>query len=419
VSRLSYRFSVEQTERDRRRQYLAAILSRKEEAAEIRAFGLAGHLRRRHDGLYQERIDDLRVMVRRRLRLGLGGAVVVWLLNAGAVGLLLWFVSSGRLGLAEAGAAASAILLFAQRLGTLATSAGSLFESSLFIEDFTTFVDAMPAITEQRGTAVPPRVFQELTVDDVSFTYPSRQEPALEHVSFRIRRGEVVALVGENGSGKTTLAKMLAGLYQPSSGAVRWDDVDLRTCDPLLVQDAVGVIFQDFVKYHLTARENIAYGRPRWDGDDDPARIRTAAEKASADAFLSSLRNGYETQLGAQYWGGSELSIGQWQRVAMARAFYRDAPFLILDEPTAALDAQSEADLFESIRDLYAGRTVLLISHRFSTVRSADRIVVLESGRVIEEGSHASLMALDGTYARLFRLQADAYLDGSDAETGS
>jgi ATP-binding cassette, subfamily B, bacterial len=414
TSRIGYRFSVEQTERDRRRSYLASILSRKEEAAEIRAFGLAGYLRNRHDALYAERLRDLREMIARRTRLGMLGGLVNSVLNAAAMAMLVWFVSTGRLSLAEAGAAAGAILLFAQRLGALAGGAASLYESSLFIEDFTTFVEAMPVIEQQRGSEVPPERFDVLTVDDVSFSYPSRTQPVLSNVSFTINQGEIVALVGANGSGKTTLAKMLAGLYEPSSGAVRWDGADLRTFDPELVQNSVGVIFQDFVKYMLSAKENITNGRPEVERPD--SALKDAATRASADEFLSELKHGYDTQLGAQYWGGSELSIGQWQRVALARAFYRDAPFLILDEPTAALDARTEADLFDRIRELYQGRTVLLISHRFSTVRSADRIIVLDRGRIIEQGTHNDLMRTGGTYANLFTLQAKAYESGGDFE---
>jgi ATP-binding cassette subfamily B protein len=414
ASKVVYDFTVEQTERDRRRDYLSFLLTRKEEAAELRAFGLAEPFRRRYETLYAERIAELRVVVRRRLRFGLAGGLVTSILTAGCIAVLVGFISSGRLGLAEAGAAAGALVLLAQRLQILAGSSGSLYESSLFIEDFTTFVDAMPVLRQRRPTGVPPAGFDVLRVEDVSFTYPSRSQPALDNVALEIRRGEVVALVGANGSGKTTLAKLLAGLYAPSSGAVRWDGVDIAGYDPGLVRASIGVIFQDFVKYMLSARENVAAGR--WERHDDLDAVIEAAQRAAAHDFLEDPDRGYETLLGTQFFGGSDLSIGQWQRVALARAFFRDAPFLILDEPTAALDPRSEADLFDNIRRLYRDRTVLLISHRFSSVRSADRIYVLDAGRIVEQGSHDELMAAGRLYAELFTLQAGAFLDPSSSD---
>ena len=415
-SRVAYRFSVEQTERDRMRDYLTFLLTRKEEAPEIRVFGLGDMLRERYRWLYDQRIIEMRRLTRRRMKLGLIGGFATSALTGATIALLVWFVTSGRLDLAEAGAAAGAIVLLAQRLQTLATSSGSLYESSLFIEDFTTFVEAMPAIERSRSTTVPPEGFTELTVENVSFCYPSRRTPAVDSVSMRVGQGQVVALVGENGSGKTTLAKMLAGLYTPTGGAIRWDGVDISTYDPALVQASVGVIFQDFAKYHLSARENVVFGR--YARQDEEALVE-AARRSGAHSFLESLPAGYETVLGPEFFGGSDLSVGQWQRVALARAFFRDAPFLILDEPSAALDPRSEAELFERIRGLYRGRTVLLISHRFSSVRTADYIYVLNGGRMVEEGTHDDLMRQNGLYAELFTLQADAFTSSTADTPGS
>jgi ATP-binding cassette subfamily B protein len=248
-------------------------------------------------------------------------------------------------------------------------------------------------------------------VNGVSFSYPTATDPAIRDVSLGIRSGEIVALVGENGSGKTTLAKLLAGLYRPATGTITWDGIDINSVDAAQLRSGIAVIFQDFARFHLRARDNIGLGRV--DAIDDLDDIREAARHANADEFLSSLPNGYETILGPEFEGGSDLSIGQWQRVALARAFFLQAPFVILDEPTAALDPRAEHDLFERIRGLLAGRTVLLISHRFSSVRNADRIYVLQSGRVTEAGTHDELMGVEGHYAELFRLQAAAYLAGS------
>lgn len=409
ASRVVYEFAVVQTERDRRRSYLFQILSRKEEATEVRSFELAEFFRERYNRLFDEKIKELRRVVRRRLVLGLVGGLMTSFLTAGTIALLVWFVTSGRMALAEAGAAAAAIVLLGQRLQALGSSAGSLYESALFMEDFTDFVDTLPTVRSARGVGTAPKSFSTLTARDVTFTYPSRSEPSLRGVSLEIERGQVVALVGENGSGKTTLAKVLAGLYTPESGSVSWDGTDLATCDPAQVRDGIAVIFQDFVRYFLSAAENIGVGRH--DRYDERQRIVDAAREAGADSYVSSLKEGYDTKLGPQFLGGSDLSVGQWQRVALARAFFRDASFIILDEPTAALDARAEYELFESIRTLGAGRTVLLISHRFSSVRSADRIYVLDKGLIVEDGNHDELMSKGGLYAELFTMQASAYTD--------
>jgi ATP-binding cassette, subfamily B, bacterial len=260
-----------------------------------------------------------------------------------------------------------------------------------------------------------PRRFERLVAEDVSFTYPESHRPAVDGVSVEIGAGEVIALVGENGSGKTTLAKMLAGLYRPESGRIRWDGVDLADVDADELRDSIAVIFQDFERYLLPARENIGLGRS--ESIDDIDAIRAASQRADADRFLADLPEGYETMLGREFAGGYDLSIGQWQRVALARAFFRDAPFVILDEPTAALDARSESQLFDRMRELLDGRSVVLISHRFSSVRNADRIYVLHDGRVVEHGAHDELMAADGLYAELFTLQARAYLDTKSTQT--
>jgi ATP-binding cassette, subfamily B, bacterial len=408
---LMFRFQHRTTEAERRRNYLYMLLSGKDAAKELRAFGLEAFLRGRFDRLYDEHLAELRKVARRRLRVSLLGNLATSVVLGGIVAVLLVLALDGRIGLTDAGMAAGAVFVLGERLMNAVFSAGMLYESSLFIEDFTSFVAMAPEVEARRRRDLAPSGFRRLRVEDVSFTYPSAATPALTEVSMEIGAGEIVALVGENGSGKTTLAKLLCRLYLPHGGRVLWDGVDTATVDPDELRRSVAVIFQDFLHYSLPASENVGMGRHQ--RIDDAEAIRGAAAHAGADEFLARLPAGYETVLGPEFEGGHELSVGQWQRVALARAFFRDAPFIILDEPTAALDARAEHELFESIRTLCRGRSVLLISHRFSSVRSADRIYVLDEGRVAESGSHGELMALGGRYAELFTLQASAYLSPS------
>jgi ATP-binding cassette subfamily B protein len=414
ASRVLYRWSVAQTQRERRRDYLQFLLTRKDEAKEVRAYGVGAVLRGRYEELYDARIADLTTTVRRRLRLGLLGALATSALTGAALGLLVWMVSARHLNLAGAAAAAAAIVLLGSQLQSFASGVGQLYESSLFIEDFNSFVASTPrflasgpAPPEDHSRAAPPARFEVLRAEDVSFTYPSRTATSLSGVTVEVRAGEVVALVGENGSGKTTLAKILAGLYRPQTGRVTWDGVDLRGFDPTAYRERLAVLFQDFIQYQLTVHDNIGLGR--WQRHDRLDLIEEAARRAGAASLVDDLPGGYAALLGPEFAGGVDLSGGQWQRLALARAFFRDTPFIILDEPTAALDPRSEAELFDHVRSLFRGRSVLLISHRFSSVRNADRIYVLRRGRVIEEGTHEALMAREGEYAELFRLQAASF----------
>jgi ATP-binding cassette subfamily B protein len=404
-----FRFFWTQTPRDRERNYLGGLLTDREAAKEVRGFGLAAYLRRRHDRLYDERIAELRRVARRQLRFSLVANLGTGAVLGGTLLLIAWLTLSGRVPLSQAGIAVAGVAVAGGRLAMAGWAAGSLSEAALYLDDHARFLGLLPAALAARAAAPAPRGFERITVEGVSFTYPAGSAPALIDVDAEIRAGEVVALVGENGSGKTTLAKLMAGLYAPTGGRISWDGTDIAGVDPDELRRSVAVIFQDFQRYHLPARDNIGLGRHDAAGDLDA--IRRAARQADADGFVAALPDGYDTMLGPEFTKGTDLSIGQWQRMALARAFFRDAPLVILDEPTAALDPRAEHELFERIRALLAGRTVLLISHRFSSVRAADRIYVMDGGQVAESGTHAELMAAGGQYAELFTLQASAYLE--------
>lgn len=409
VGQALYRFAVEQTPTDRERTYIQTLLVDKDPAKEIRAYEMGWFFRTRFAALYERRIQALRLLVRKRTAQGVLGGGLTAVVSGGVLGLLIFFVSDGQVSLAGAGAAAAALILLGTQLQGLASGVGQLYESALFIQDFNNFVqvELAPGTSRFTGTAPPPPYIGHLSVRDLTFTYPSRSEPSLRGVDMDIGPGQVVALVGENGSGKTTLAKLLAGLYLAQEGSISWAGQDLAATDITEVRKRVAVLFQDFVKYFLSARENISLGR--WERADDDLAVRQAALRSGAHDFIEKLPRGYETYLGPQFFGGSDLSTGQWQRVALARAFFRDAELVILDEPTASLDPRAEAALFAAVRELFAGRSVVLISHRFATVRLADHIYVLEAGRMIEHGDHDELMAGNGIYAELFTMQASAF----------
>lgn len=460
ISRAVYEFMLEMTPNDRKRNYVLGLLTSRDPAKEVRAFGLAGYFREVYERLSDERIARLREHLRRRAGLSFLGSAGSAVATGITVGLLIWLITSGHIGLAAAGAAALAAFQLGIQLQGITTSGGLLYESALFIDDLEAFLALLPRLKAARPQAPAPQGFEKIEVRGAHFTYPTTSAPpsppaangarrrgvakagmplrrmgpmmflgsrggaadgegarrphALKGVSMELARGEVVALVGENGSGKTTLAKLISGLYTPDQGSVRWDGVDVSQVDPDQLRAQITVLFQDFARYWLTARENIGVGRV--ERMDDQDAIAAAARNAGANRFIEDWPEGYDALMGPIFEGGKDLSVGQWQRMALARAFFRDAPLVILDEPTASLDARAEAELFERIRTLFKGRSVLLISHRFSSVRSADRIYVLKEGEIVEHGSHEELMAIGGIYAELFNLQAAAYLDSGVPE---
>jgi ATP-binding cassette subfamily B protein/ATP-binding cassette subfamily C protein len=405
-ARMRYQVSYELGVRRRRKLILADLMADRRAAAEVRSFNMRDFLLRSYDVLAAyERGVRLRLARRQSLvRLagdaagGLGIGIVYL-----ALGVL---VAAGWIGLPAAGTAVLSIGLAVSALSGLLLTANQCYESGLYVNDYLTFCQQAERATSTTpaGVQPAPEGFSVIRTSGVGFTYPGMDKPALTDVSIEIRRGEVVALVGENGSGKSTLAKLLAGLYEPGGGEIRWDERSIADMDREELRDRIAVIMQDYNRWPMSALENITMGRPR-----DDQLLATATAAAGADRVIDSLSDGYDTPLDRRFRGGIEPSGGQWQRIAAARGFYRDSDLLICDEPTASLDARAEHALFEMIREHSAGSTVLLITHRLASVRYADRIYVLDHGQVVEHGDHDTLLASGGLYAELYTLQASAY----------
>jgi ATP-binding cassette, subfamily B, bacterial len=414
-ARMGYAAMVAWWDTNRRIWMISDLLADRNAAAEIRAFTAQPFLL----GRYRQLTTALE---RSQIRLGLAqtGTQLVGRALSGVgtvaayatLGVLLYV---GATPLAVAGAAVVAIQSGRSQLSRAVLAVNRLYEQNLYVMDYAAFLTGAADRIRTAGRTTAPRDPRVITVEGVSFGYPGQDGPAVAGVSLTIRRGEVLALVGENGSGKSTLAKLLAGLYTPQAGRVRWDRVDLADADLDSVRDRVAVVLQDPVRWPLTARHNVTIGRPDHP-DLNGDRLDRVAAAASADTVVAELPYGWDTLLSKKFVNGHDLSVGQWQRVGVARALYRDAPLLICDEPTAALDARAEAAVYESLQRLAAGRTVVLITHRLASVRHADQIAVLHRGRLIEHGNHDQLMTLGGHYAELYTLQARAYQDGAAVE---
>lgn len=405
-ARLQYDFVYGETAAERERLYLRDALTSRSEGKEIRLFGSRRLLIDRHEELQAARLRQVSVLVRKRLANALLGTVALAVALVGVFAVIAIRARDGDIELANAAVAALTAQQLASRLQTVISGIANLHESTLFLADLTEFIKDPPPVPPD-PTGLPPQPLA-ISLESVSYTYPDSPAPAVEDVSLRVEAGEVVAVVGENGSGKSTLAKLFAGLYQPSTGDV-WihGDDKLRVDGPLT--GIVSAVFQDFAKYEVTLAENVWLGAP-WREADEEA-IESVLRRSGADAALGKLPDGVNSRLGRRFDGGLDLSIGQWQRLALARAFFSPAGFLVLDEPTASLDPKVESDLFDRLHDLSAGRGVLLISHRFSTVKGADRIIVMDEGRIAEVGTHDDLVAQQGVYAALYALQADRYRD--------
>ena len=391
----------------RMQMYLEGAITRDEYAKEVKLYQLGGLFLERYRKIFDNLYGEDRKLTLRRGAWGYGLGLVG---TAAFYGAYAWIAASAVRGQISLGEMTMYLLLFRQGQAAVASSLGAvggMYEDNLYLSTLYEFL--AQKVSASNGTATSgPTPGDGLRFEDVSFTYPGAHAAALAHVSLTLKPGQTLALVGENGSGKTTLIKLLTRLYTPTGGQIRLDGRDLQEWDELALRRRVGVIFQDFVRYQLKVGENIGAGDV--DAFTDKDRWQTAARKGMSDTFIEPMPAGYDTQLGKLFKDGRELSGGQWQKVALSRAFMREgADILVLDEPTAAMDAEAEAQVFEHVRNLGADRMTIVISHRFSTVRVADHIVVLHGGKVVEEGDHAALMQRGGRYAHLFTLQAKGY----------
>jgi ATP-binding cassette subfamily B protein len=404
---LGYAQNIRQTPTRRKLDYLRTVGASKESAKELRLFGLSGFLSAQYAQLSNEIYDENVRLARRRLWVG---AALSLLSTAGyyaAFAYVIYRTVTGSLSWGSLQFLAGAIAGASTNIQSVFSTFSSIADQSLFLTDLVEFLRVGPKIRSKPYALPAPRpICDGFKFERVSFSYPGSQRRILDQLDFRFESGERIALIGENGQGKTTLVKLLTRLYDPTSGRILLDGVDLREYSIEDLQSQIGVIFQDFMRYEMTARENIAVGRIELAESEEVLR---AARKSLANELIERLPKGYEQLLGVRFEGGVDLSGGEWQKIALARAYIRDAQVMILDEPTASLDARSEYEVFQRFAELTEGKSALLISHRFSTVRMADRIVVLQDGRIAEQGSHRQLLALGGQYAAMFELQASGY----------
>ena len=387
--------------------YLETVIAREDHAKEVMLYGLGPRLLERYRDIFRRLYAEDRALTVRR---DVWGFALGSIATAALYGAYAWIAITTVRRLITVGQMTMYVALFRQgqaAVSAMLAAVGGMYEDNLYLSTLYEYLETQ--VARAGGTVVRgPHPEDGVRFEDVSFTYPGAEAPALEHITLHLTPGTSLALVGENGSGKTTLIKLLTRLYAPSSGRILLDGQDLAAWDAVALRERIGVIFQDFVHYQMLVGENVGAGDERY--FEDEARWRLAAVKGRASDFIDALPAGYHTQLGKWFQDGRELSGGQWQKVALSRAFMRSrADILVLDEPTAAMDAEAEAEVFEHFRQLSRDRITILISHRFSTVRMADQIVVLNRGRIVERGTHAELMSLNGRYAHLFTLQARGY----------
>lgn len=403
-----YRWQRQRTSTERKALYLHLILTHSRYAKEIRLFNLGILFSRRFRKLRQQLYrESLHIATKRSIR-SLVTQVSATLAVYGSYAFIAYQTLQGTFTIGTLVMYYQAFQRGQDALKGVLNSLAGLYEDNLFLFNLQEFLDLKPKVIKPSHPQPIPQLRQKgIQFHHVSFQYPSSNRKGLEDISLTIQPGEVVALVGENGAGKTTLIKLLCRLYDPTAGMITFEGIDLRDFSPTDLRRQISIVFQDYAKYHLTAQENIWLGNIDLPLNDKP--IEEAARKAGADDVIKSLPKGYETLLGNWFEEGEELSIGQWQKIALARAFLRNAQLIVLDEPTSALDPKAEAEVFEKFRQLLHNQSAILISHRLSTIKLADQIYLLDKGRIIENGTHDELIQLGGKYAHLFNTQAQHY----------
>lgn len=405
---MSFRAISHRAPETRLLNYIETLLTSNETVKEIKLFGLGESLKARFENLFTEFMDEDNAIARRNTFASLGWGMVT---NLAYYGSYIWVIIRTITKVITLGDMTMFLSVFRQSqraVMSLLDNFSRLYENNLYLDNLLDFLKIEPAlVSPENGKVAPAPILEGIHFQNVSFKYPGSDKYVLRNINLFIKPNESIALVGLNGAGKTTLIKLLTRLYDPTEGQITLDGVDLREYDMKSLHQRFGVIFQDFVRYQFSIKENIGFGQI--EDLDNMERIKEAASKGGANEVVAPLAEGYETILGRRWNRGHELSGGQWQKIALSRAFMRKAEVLILDEPTSALDAQAEYEIFLRFRELMEGRLAVLISHRFSTVRMADRIVVLEDGRILELGSHEELMRHNQVYAHLFNLQAEGY----------
>lgn len=392
----------------RQLSYLEHLLTDYDAVKEIKLFRLGEPLLGRYASLFWKFLQEDQAIAQGRSLASVGWGLLATLSYYASYAWIVWRAVAGAITLGDMTLYLGIFRASQSTFEAIFFGLSELYENALFMSNLFKFLELKPQmVVAEHPVDLPRRMERGIEFRNVSFRYPGQETWALHNVNLTIEPGEKVALVGPNGAGKTTLIKLLTRLYDPTDGQILLDGIDLRNYDLNALRQNIGVIFQDYVRYHLSAAENVGFGQI--EHVDDRPRIIRASEKSGAHPLISSLPEGYETTLGRWFSKGRDLSGGEWQKIALARAFMRDCEILVLDEPTAALDAENEMRVFQQFRELTADRTAILISHRFSTVRMADRIYVIEDGTVCERGTHAELLAYGGTYARLFNLQAESY----------
>jgi ATP-binding cassette, subfamily B, bacterial len=406
---LGYAKNFRQTPAKRQMDYLRQVAGSREGAKELKLFNLKDYLSNRFTRLSQGIYEENVALSRKKLLAGGLLGVIATLGYYGAYAFVIWRAVTGSFAnIGEFYYLTNAIIQASSNLQQVFSTASGIADQALFLTDLLAFFEMKPTVVSNpNGLLIPRPVRRGFEFRNVSFAYPGTTRRVLSNFNFTLGVGERIALIGENGQGKTTVVKLITRLYDPTEGQILLDGIDLREYKLEDLHHEIGVIFQDFMRYEMTARENIGIGRV--ESEHSQSEIESAAHKSLAESVINKLPGGYDQMLGRRFESGVELSGGEWQRVALARAYLRDAQLLVLDEPTAALDARSELEVFERFAELTTGKMALLISHRFSTVRMADRIVVLEGGKLVEEGTHPQLIALGGRYASMFEMQAASY----------